>query len=161
MRTSTVRFTGRRVAGAFCLLFTAICSGAVFGLTPAPAEAKTAKVCAMLSLGELHSWFGKAYKVRPTENIPNMQRCAWAPIDGSIGTVLVQIMPRDAYSTASTMGKPKKLPGIGDQAYMGTLFDGWTPGALKGNKTVTVAIPHGVCTEKTAIAVLKTLVSRL
>ncbi len=156
MGSSTSRSVHRRLAAAVCLFVSGMC-----GFVSAPANANSAKLCAMLSPGELHSWFGKAYHVRPSDDYPERQTCAWAPVDGSLGTLLVLTAPADYYSTASSVDGPKKLQGIGEKAYVGKLFGGWTAGALKGTKIVKLNLPAGIGTEKTAVAVLKTLVSRM
>ncbi len=146
---------GRRVialAVSLCVI------GGVAGFGGASrAEAANPKVCAMLSASDLRGWWGKEMTVSKE---PGIVDCQWVPADGSQGTLTVQIVPARYYDEPKLGNGFKKLPGIGDGAYVVNDL-GWVAGALKGKKAVVIRVSGGKTTRDTAVTILKKLVPKV
>ena len=139
------------------LYFSIVSAVGVSGLDASAANVPNA--CAMLSSGQLRSWFGKEMVPATTPAIPQAQGCQWAPKDGSQGALTMTIGPA-RYYVAPSLGKGfTKLKGIGEKAYIVPSLGGWEAGAVKGAKVVGIRTP--AVSQSVAITVLKTLVAKL
>jgi hypothetical protein len=116
---------------------------------------RSSKTCSSISSRQLQAWFGKP--MRPS-TIPGIVDCQWVSADASPANLTVQVLSARYYEEHQGRGF-SRLAGIGSQAFIVEEMGGWTAGAVKGPKSVTIHIDGGRSGRTTAVAVLTALLA--
>jgi hypothetical protein len=124
------------------------------GKTTSPANNK---VCKLFSMSEAGSYVGAP--IHTMDNAAMGTGCQWL-VGANNGSLLVQVVPARYHEKPSGDEGYRKLPEIGQQAFVSQSMGGWHAGSLQGAHAVHVMLSGKGASEAKAIEVLKEAMKR-
>ena len=120
-------------------------------------EAANNKQCQMFTQSEASAYIGGV--VHHVENAAMGTGCQWT-VGGGNGSMLVQVGPARYHERPSAAPGYKKMPEIGEKAFVVPEMGGWHAGSLHGEHAVHVTLDGKGASEAKTVELLKEAMQR-